>query len=59
MVGVFFFFWGICMDYKYIGILEPTIAEYWGISEHKNKPILVYNDRKQHVIDHHLMILEV
>lgn len=42
------------MDYKYIGILEPTIAEYWGIPEHKNKPILVYNDRKQHVIDHHL-----
>ncbi len=42
------------MSYKYVGILEEDIAEYWDISEHKNKPILVYDDRKQHVIDSHL-----
>lgn len=42
------------MDYKYIGILEPTLADKFDISEHKNKPILVFNDRKQHVIAHHL-----
>lgn len=42
------------MNYKYIGILAPTIADEFGIPEHKNKPILVFDDRKQHVIDHHL-----
>lgn len=42
------------MNYKYVGILTEEIADYWGISEHKNKPILVYEDRKQHVIDSHL-----
>lgn len=40
--------------YTYIGILEPEIADYWGISEHKNKPILVFNDRLQHVKERHL-----
>ena len=30
------------------------IAEYWGIAEHKNKPIIYYEERKQHVIDKHL-----
>ncbi len=42
------------MKYKYIGILEPSIAEKWNIQEHKNKPILVYDDRIQHVINKHL-----
>ncbi len=42
------------MNYKYVGILKEEIAEYWGIQEHKNKPILVYDNRKQHVIDSHL-----
>lgn len=42
------------MDCKYLGVLEEDIADYWQISEHKNKPILVYEDRKQHVIDNHL-----
>lgn len=28
--------------------------EYWEISEYKNKPILVFDDRNQHVIDKHL-----
>ncbi len=42
------------MKYKYIGILEPKIANKLQISEHKNKPILVYEDRIEHVIDHHL-----
>ncbi len=43
-----------CMSYKYIGTLKEEIAEYWKISEHKNKPILIYTDRKQHVIENHL-----
>lgn len=42
------------MDFKYIGILDENIAEYWGIEEHKNKPILVFDNKKQHVIDRHL-----
>lgn len=42
------------MNFKYLGILEKDIAEYWNITEHKNKPILVFDDRKQHVIDKHL-----
>ncbi len=42
------------MSFKYLGILEKDIAEYWNILEHKNKPILVFEDRKQHVIDKHL-----
>lgn len=42
------------MEYRYLGILKEDIAEYWNINEHKNKPILVFNDRKQHVIEKHL-----
>ncbi len=42
------------MNYRYIGILDPIIAKKWHILEHKNKPILVYDDRIQHVIDRHL-----
>ena len=42
------------MNYKLVGTLKEEIAEYWNITEHKNKPILVYNDRKQHVIDSHM-----
>lgn len=42
------------MNYKYVGILKEEIAKYWKIEEHKNKPILVYNNRKQHVIASHL-----
>ncbi len=41
------------MKYKYVGILNPDIADKRGISEHKNKPILVYDDRI--VIDRHLV----
>lgn len=41
------------MDYKYVGFLKPEIAEYWGIKEHKNKPILVYDDIKEHVLARH------
>lgn len=40
--------------YNYIGKLNPCIANYWGLKEHANKPIVIYNDRKQHVIDNHL-----
>lgn len=42
------------MKYKYLGILKPEIADYWNISEHKNKPIVVFDDRINHVIDNHL-----
>ena len=41
------------MDYKYIGILKPEIADYWGIPEHKNKPILVFDNKKDHVLARH------
>lgn len=44
--------------YRYIGILDPKIADYWGISKHKNKPILVFNDRIDHVKDRHLKDFE-
>ena len=40
--------------YEYIGKLNPDIAIYWGLKEHANKPIVIYNDRKQHIIDNHL-----
>ncbi len=42
------------MKYKYIGILDSKIARNLKINEHKNKPIVVYNDRIDHVIEHHL-----
>jgi hypothetical protein len=42
------------MDFKYVGILDEKIALKCGIYEHRNKPILVYKDRIDHVIDHHL-----
>ena len=34
------------MKYKYLGVLDTKIADYWNISEHKNKPILVFDDRE-------------
>lgn len=42
------------MSYKHIGNLKAEIAEYWGIEEHKNKSIVVYDDRKDHVKESHL-----
>lgn len=42
------------MNYRYVGILKEDIAYYWETPEHKNKPILVFDDRKQHVIENHL-----
>lgn len=42
------------MNYKFLGSLNKNIAEYWGIEEHANKPIIVYDDRVQHVIENHL-----
>ncbi len=41
-------------SFKYIGILKPEIAKYWNLEEHSNKPIIIYNDRKQHIIERHL-----
>ena len=42
------------MKYRYIGILDPELAKNLNIEEHKNKPILVFDDRIDHVIDNHL-----
>lgn len=42
------------MKYKYLGILDNNIAEKWNLEEHKNKPILVYEDRIEHVKQKHL-----
>ena len=42
------------MRYKYLGVLETSIAEKWNLDEHKNKPILVYEDRIDHVKLRHL-----
>lgn len=40
--------------FDYVGSLNPAIAQRWGIEEHANKPIVIYQDRKQHIIDKHL-----
>ena len=40
--------------YEYIGKLNPDIADYWNLKEHANKSIVIYLDRKQHIIDNHL-----
>lgn len=40
--------------YKYLGVLNSNIAEYWNIKEHSNKPILVFENRIEHVMDKHL-----
>ena len=42
------------MKYKYVGKLKEKIAKKCGISEYKNKPIIVYEDRIDHVILRHL-----
>ena len=49
----------ICVDknkqtYEYIGKLNPSIAKYQNLEEHANKPIVIYSNRKQHIIDNHL-----
>lgn len=41
-------------SYEYIGKLNANIAKYWKLEEHANKPIVIFYDRKQHVIDKHL-----
>ena len=40
--------------YEYIGKLDEDIANYWNLLEHANKPIVIYKDRRQHIIDRHL-----
>ena len=40
--------------YEYVGKLDSDIAKYWNLEEHANKPIVIYSDRKQHIIDNHL-----
>lgn len=46
------------MKYRYLGVLDEKIAEYWNIPEHKNKPILVFDDRIEHVKERHLTDFE-
>ena len=41
-------------NYEFVGKLNPNIAKYWKIEEHANKPIIVFYDRKKHIIDKHL-----
>jgi len=40
--------------YEYVGKLNSDIANYWNLSEHSNKPIVIFYDRKKHIIDKHL-----
>lgn len=42
------------MQFKYLGVLDESIADFYGLEEHKNKPIVVYNDRINHVKQNHL-----
>lgn len=42
------------MKYKYLGVLDAKVADYWNIKEHQNKPILVFDDRIEHVKERHL-----
>ena len=41
-------------NYEFVGKLNPNIAKYWKIEEHANKPIIIFYDRKKHIIDKHL-----
>lgn len=41
-------------NFEYIGKLDIDIAKYWDLLEHANKPIVIYKDRRQHIIDKHL-----
>ena len=41
-------------SYEYIGKLNPDIAKYWRLDEHANKPIIIFYDRREHIIDKHL-----
>lgn len=40
--------------FKFLGTLNETIATYWQLDRHKNKPILVFDDRIEHVKNRHL-----
>lgn len=39
--------------FEYIGKLNPGIAEYWGLKEHANKPIVLYESVLYHVLEVH------
>ena len=41
-------------EFEFIGSLNPAIAKLWNLEEHANKPIIVYENVIQHVIDRHL-----
>ena len=40
--------------FEFVGKLDEKIAKYWNIEEHANKPIVIYKDRRNHIIDNHL-----
>ena len=40
--------------FDYLGKLSPEIAKYCKLNEHKNKTIVMYDDRREHVINRHL-----
>lgn len=41
-------------EFEFLGSLNPAIAKRWGLDEHANKPIVIYKNVKQHVIERHL-----
>ena len=41
-------------SYEYIGSLNPAIAKRWNLNKHANKPIVIYSNVRQHVIDRHI-----
>ncbi len=40
--------------FEYIGKLNPAIAERWNLKEHTNKPIVIYNIVRRHIVKRHL-----
>ena len=41
-------------EFEFIGSLNPAIAQRWNLNQHANKPIVIYKNIKQHIIDRHL-----
>lgn len=40
--------------FEYVGKLNPAIAKRWNLKEHANKPIVIYNNVRKHVVKRHL-----
>ena len=41
-------------EFEFLGSLNPAIAERWGLQQHANKPIVIYKNVREHVIEKHL-----